>query len=146
MKKIKKQSQKKSLNEPTGEWLVYKLLRDIFKKIFPTIPNIRLRLHMKDKPLRTSDCTELEKSLKLKQNLNDSTVGIGEKFQRHRWELKVNAKEFKRALAKYQRKNPNLDIYSEDIFPSRPIIQYLSYVVGIIAALYTIILKSNNTF
>ena len=126
----KNRSPKKSLKRVRKKSKQSKSLQNIKRKVFPSIPNIRLRLTLKEKSLNQTTCAELQKILKLEQDLTDSKVQIAYKFHRYKWEIKVkNPITFKRALATYQEQNPDMDIFSEDIRPKGPIIQYIGYFV-----------------
>ena len=122
---------KESSNNVKKKSKRFKSKRRIFKKIFPDIPNTRLRLHLKEHGLDAFTCKDLQKVLKLEQDLTDTKVQIAYKFHRYKWEIKVkNSQTFKRALAVYQQNNPDIDIFSEDMFPKGPIIQYIGYLLG----------------
>ncbi len=82
---------------------LYKSLQKI-KQAFPSIPNIRLRLTLKDQRLTQNQCEDLQKILKLEQELKDSKVEITGRFHRYKWDIKVRQqKQFKRALSTYQK-------------------------------------------
>ena len=78
-------------------------------------------------------CDNLRRMLKLQEDLTESKVQIGYKFNRHKWDLKIRQpRTFKRALATYQEENPDIDIFSEDLRPLGPIIQYVGYIAGVV--------------
>ena len=100
-----------------------------------------MRLHLKGTSLDAFTCKELQKVLKLEQDLTEVKVQIEYKFTRYKWEIKVkNPKTFKRALAVYQKNNIDTDIFSEDIFPKGPLIQYAGYIIGAIIGLIQLML------
>ena len=83
--------------------------------------------------------------MKLEQDLTASKVQIAYKFHRYKWEIKVkNSQIFKRALAIYQQNNPEIDIFSEDMFPKGLIIQYIDYLLGGIFGSIQFIISINN--
>lgn len=50
------------------------------------------------------------------KDLSEPKMLISNKFHRYQWKIKVtNPEKFKRALIKYRTKNPDKNIYSEDI-------------------------------
>lgn len=95
---------------------ISKLRDSIARKVF-THPNIRLRLHIKDRDLDADLCEDLQKKLKLKKvDLAFSFSHTGHKYHRHKWEFRVeNIGRFKRALSKYSKDNPDMDISSDDL-------------------------------
>ena len=108
-----------------------------------------MRLHLKEKGLNASTCQALQNVLKLEQDLTDTRVQVAEKFHRYKWEIRVKKpKVFKRALATYQQTHPDTDIFSEDINPRGPLIQYVGYLIGGVMGLTQFILSlfsTNNT-
>ena len=84
-------------------------------------------------------CDELQKILKLDQDLTDTKVQIASNYHHYKWEMNIKDPEiFKRALAKYRKSHPDIDIISEDVYRG-PTFQYALYVLGIIGALASII-------
>ena len=128
MKKKERQSPEKSLKNVKKKSRRSRSLYKIRKKALPNVPNIRLRLHLKENGLTMSTCEDLRKVLKLEQTLTDSKVQIAHNFYRYKWELRVrNPRTFKRALAEYQRQHPDIDIFCEDLKSMGSYFQYLTY-------------------
>ena len=112
MRKKEKRSQKKYSRNVKERSNLFRLMYEIFRKAFPNIPNIRLRLHLKEEMLGATRCKELQRVLKLEQDLTDTNVRVDYKFHRYRWEIRVkNPTTFKRALATYQKKNPDIESF-----------------------------------
>ena len=76
-------------------------------------------------------CVELQRILKLEQELTETNLQIGSVYHHYKWEIRVkDTKVFKRALARYKESHSDIDIIVEDMDVVRPYVQYLGYVAG----------------
>lgn len=107
--------------------------------LFRNRPNIRLRLTLKSKKIEKNLCEELSKELKLDYDFSEPELKVGHKFHKFTWDIHVDMKIFKRSLAKYQNKKPNLDISFEKLGGLKPVIIQLVGTV-IVTVIVTIII------
>lgn len=108
------------LKKLVGKLFRLKLVTRI--KLFTRRPNIRLRLTLKSKMIKKNLCKKLTKELKLNDDLSEPELKIGHKFHKFSWDIRVDKNSFKRALAKYQDKNRDLDISFEELNGSKRMI------------------------
>ena len=95
---------------------------------------------LKNKLLEEAMCKELEHILKLDNLATDPKVHIASMYHHYKWERRVKDPEtFKRALAQYRKRHPDIDIISEEIHIISPVIQYSLYAIAIIGSLASIL-------